>query len=315
MKGIFGLEPDRVANRTPGAVNIVYHCKPLADFFGRNCGKGAHNKHVPGFLFTAPLEYFREFLLGYAAGDGYFDRHGRLEITSVSKQLIVELNWLCRMHGFKSYITQFKVKAGRSIAGGKPLPATTAYRLGFGKWSNPFVNTPPRSKRAIIKDIKKIPFDGYVYDLCGCDNEAFFGGETPILLHNTNRPDIVDPALLRPGRFDRLIYVPAPDTRTRLEILKIHTRGMPLKGIELEELAKKTDGYSGADLEALCREAGLAALRENIKAKEVTRKHFDEALKKIKPSITEDMFARYQRAVEELKKTRVAEKEAVRYIG
>ncbi|MEM7821079.1 MAG: AAA family ATPase, partial [Candidatus Aenigmatarchaeota archaeon] len=140
--------------------------------------------------------------------------------------------------------------------------------------------------------------------------------EGVVVIAATNRPDIVDPALLRPGRFDRLIYVPAPDEKTRLEILKVHTRNMPLKGVDLNKLAEKTEGYSGADLEAVCREAGLFALRENMNAKEVTKKHFDEALKKIKPSITEDMFAKYQKAVEELRKTKVAEKPAeVRYIG
>jgi len=138
--------------------------------------------------------------------------------------------------------------------------------------------------------------------------------EGVVVISATNRPDIVDPALLRPGRFDRLIYVPAPDEKTRLEILKVHTKNMPLKGVELEELAEKTKGYSGADLEALVREAALFALRENIKAEEVTKKNFEDALKKIKPSITEDMFAKYQKAVEELKKTKL-EEGATRYIG
>jgi transitional endoplasmic reticulum ATPase len=140
--------------------------------------------------------------------------------------------------------------------------------------------------------------------------------EGVVVIAATNRPDIVDPALMRPGRFDRLIYVPAPDEKTRLEILKVHTKGMPLKGVDLDKVAEKTDGYSGADLEAVAREAGLVALRENIKAKEVTKKHFDEALKKVKPSITDDMFAKYQKAVEDLRKTKVAEKQSeVRYIG
>ncbi len=134
-----------------------------------------------------------------------------------------------------------------------------------------------------------------------------------IVVAATNRPDIIDPALLRPGRFDRLIYVPAPDEDTRLEILKVHTKTMPLKGINLNKLAKQTEGYSGADLEAICREAGLTALREDIKSAEVKQKHFDTALKKIKPSITEDMFKKYQKAVEDIKKTKVAEQ--VRYIG
>jgi len=140
--------------------------------------------------------------------------------------------------------------------------------------------------------------------------------EGVVVIAATNRPDIVDPALMRPGRFDRLIYVPAPEEETRLEILKVHTKGVPLKGVDLSKVAEKTDGYSGADLEAVVREAGLVALRENINAKDVTKKHFDEALKKVKPSITNDMFAKYQKAVDELRKTKVAEKPSeVRYIG
>ncbi len=134
------------------------------------------------------------------------------------------------------------------------------------------------------------------------------------VIATTNRPDIIDPALLRPGRFDRLIYVPAPDEKTRLEIFKIHTKNMPLKGVKLDKMAKLTEGYSGADIEALAREAAMFALRENQKAKEVTMKHFDEALKKVSPSITDDMFKKYQKAVETLRKTEIKE-EGARYIG
>jgi transitional endoplasmic reticulum ATPase len=137
--------------------------------------------------------------------------------------------------------------------------------------------------------------------------------EGVVIIAATNRPDIMDPALLRPGRFDKLIYVPPPSDKTRLQILKIYTKNMPLKGVSLEKIAEKTEGYSGADLEALVREAALFALRESQKAKEVTNKHFDHALKKIKPSITDDMFTKYQRAVDDLKKTKI--EESTRYIG
>ncbi|MDD5416510.1 MAG: CDC48 family AAA ATPase [Candidatus Aenigmarchaeota archaeon] len=137
-----------------------------------------------------------------------------------------------------------------------------------------------------------------------------------VVLAATNRPDIVDPALLRPGRFDKMIYVPAPDEKTRLEILKVHTKNMPLKGVDIKKIATKTEGYSGADLEALVREAALISLREDIKSKEVTNKHLESAFKKIKPSITDDMFKKYQKVVEELKKTKLEEEsKASRYIG
>lgn len=118
--------------------------------------------------------------------------------------------------------------------------------------------------------------------------------------------------MLRPGRFDRLIYVTAPDEKTRVEIFKVHTKSMPLKGVSLDKLAKETDGYSGADIEALAREAAMFALREDQKAKEITMKHFEKALKKIRPSITEDLTSKYQKAVEDLRKNKIDE---ARYIG
>ncbi len=116
-----------------------------------------------------------------------------------------------------------------------------------------------------------------------------------VVIAATNRPDILDPALLRPGRFDKIIYVPPPDTRARLEILKIHTRKMPLaEDVDLELLALKTEGYSGADIAALCREAALLALREDINATRVHMRHFMKALEVIRPSITADMVKFYE---------------------
>jgi len=122
-----------------------------------------------------------------------------------------------------------------------------------------------------------------------------------VVIGATNRPDIIDPGLLRPGRFDRLILIKAPDKKARLEILKIHTKNMPLADdVDLEEIANITDGYSGADLEALCREAAMIAVRKNIKAEKVEKKHFDEAMKNIRASITPDIIKFYDRISEEL---------------
>jgi transitional endoplasmic reticulum ATPase len=90
--------------------------------------------------------------------------------------------------------------------------------------------------------------------------------EDVVIIAATNRPDIVDPAVLRPGRFDRLIYVPEPDEKARLEILKLYTKDMPLsKDVNLQHLANTTRSYSGADLDALCREAAMNALRKDVK--------------------------------------------------
>jgi len=100
----------------------------------------------------------------------------------------------------------------------------------------------------------------------------------------TNRPDILDPALLRPGRFDRHVKVDDPDREARLAIFKVHTKDMPLADdVNLEKLADKTEGYVGADIEAVCREAAMLTLRENMDAEEVPMKHFLEAMEKIKP--------------------------------
>ena len=135
-----------------------------------------------------------------------------------------------------------------------------------------------------------------------------------VLIAATNRPDLVDPALLRPGRFDKLVYIPPPDERGRLEILKVHTRKVPLaKDVNLEEIAKRTEGYSGADLEALVRESALNSLREDINAKEVKAKHFEEALKKIPPSLSKELIEYYKRFEE--RKKHIQKEEIQAYIG
>jgi AAA family ATPase, CDC48 subfamily len=123
-----------------------------------------------------------------------------------------------------------------------------------------------------------------------------------VVLGATNRPDLMDPAVLRPGRFDRLIYVPPPDEAGRYETLKIYTRNMPLsEEVDLRKLAAMTEGYSGADLESLCREAALAALRRDTNAKYVSWADFQEALKIVRPSITPAMLKEYERVAELLR--------------
>jgi transitional endoplasmic reticulum ATPase len=115
-----------------------------------------------------------------------------------------------------------------------------------------------------------------------------------VIIATTNRPDMIDTALLRPGRFDRIILTPVPDEKTRVEIFKMHTKNMPLKGVKVEELAKKTEGYVGADIESVCRESAMLALRKNIKAAEITMKDFDGALKAVRPSATKDIEKEYK---------------------
>ncbi len=139
-----------------------------------------------------------------------------------------------------------------------------------------------------------------------------------VVIAATNRPDIMDPALLRPGRFDRVLLVPPPDKESRLQILQIHTKDMPLaKDVNLDKIAEKTEGYVGADLETVCREAGILALREDMKAKEVTKKHFEEAIIKSKPSAGKEFMERYQEIEDSyLKKARAGLiKEVPDYFG
>ncbi|MFN3527903.1 MAG: AAA family ATPase, partial [Candidatus Altarchaeaceae archaeon] len=120
--------------------------------------------------------------------------------------------------------------------------------------------------------------------------------EDVVVIGATNRIDMVDPALLRPGRFDVKILVPIPDENTRRKIFEVHTRNMPLgEDVDIEYLVKNTERYSGADVAEVCREAGMNALREDINAKKVMMKHFIEALKNVKPSISKMEEAFYER--------------------
>ncbi|MBE8539825.1 CDC48 family AAA ATPase [Geoglobus acetivorans] len=135
-----------------------------------------------------------------------------------------------------------------------------------------------------------------------------------VVIGATNRPDILDPALLRPGRFDRLVYVKPPDKTSRLAIFRIHTKGMPLANdVDLEELAEVTEGYAGADIEAVCREAVMLALRENINVERIEMRHFLEAIRKVKPSITDSMLSFYERFEEKAKEVKRTQKAMLGY--
>ena len=132
--------------------------------------------------------------------------------------------------------------------------------------------------------------------------------EGVITIGATNRPEVIDSALLRPGRFDRMILVGEPDEDARKKILKIHTKSVPLKNVKLGILAKKMVGYSGADIEGVVREAAILALRKDHKAKEVTMKHFEEALELVVPSITEDTVKYYEEIGKRLRRSRRGER-------
>ncbi len=123
-----------------------------------------------------------------------------------------------------------------------------------------------------------------------------------VVMAATNRPNLLDPALLRPGRFDELVYVPVPDQKGRRKILGIHTRKMPLaKDVDLDDLAQRSERFTGADLEDLTRRAGLIALRENLDAGDVTQEHFNKAFDEIRPSVTPEVEREYEQMLRTLK--------------
>jgi len=123
-----------------------------------------------------------------------------------------------------------------------------------------------------------------------------------VVLAATNRPDIIDPAVLRPGRFDRRVYVPPPDEEARLKILKIKTANMPLSDdVDLRRISREMKGYSGADIDSVVREAGLNALRRDTEANLVTLEDFEAALKEVAPSITDEMVKWYESTQQRLR--------------
>ncbi len=139
-----------------------------------------------------------------------------------------------------------------------------------------------------------------------------------VVIGTTNRPDKVDSALLRPGRFDRILLAPVPDKESRKQIFNVHIQGMKLaKDVDTTKLSELTDMYSGADIDAVCRESGMIALRKDLNAKEITMGNFKEAVNKIKPSITENDIKKYKEIEEQyLKVARgAAIREAQHYMG
>ncbi|KAJ2788529.1 i-AAA protease yme1, partial [Coemansia guatemalensis] len=198
-------------------------------------------------------------------------------------------------------------------------------------------------RKATIESIERVAYSGYVYDFCGCDSEAFFGGNNPVLLHNskvrklfsaarekspsivfideidaigskrnprdqtymkqtlnqllvdldgfaqtegvifmaaTNFPEVLDPALTRPGRFDRIVQVPLPDVRGRAAILKKHSEKIQLSGdVDLNIVARGTPGFSGAELQNLLNLAAIEASKQ--RAKSVNNRHLDFAKDRI----------------------------------
>lgn len=137
-----------------------------------------------------------------------------------------------------------------------------------------------------------------------------------VVVAATNRPDIIDKALLRPGRIDRMIYIPPPEKKTRKKIFEIHLKNKPVaKDVDLALLAEKTENYVGADIEAICREAVMLSLREIIKKelkkedlkkalkdKNIEKRHFEDAIKRVEPTMTKETLKRYEQIMKEFKR-------------
>jgi len=137
-----------------------------------------------------------------------------------------------------------------------------------------------------------------------------------VVIAATNRPDMLDPALLRPGRFDRKILVSGPDEKARLKILELKTKNVPLKGINLKKLAKETEEFSGADIDVFVREAAMNALRRDKKSKEVTSKDFEESMKEIKASLNKDVIKFYEQFDERSRKELTGNNpDELKYVG
>jgi len=284
--------------------------------------KSARKRETPDLIWDIPRELFLNYLEGCIEG-GVKLGLWKAEASSASEEerswrislldegaagFLREMIWLCSVRGMEVEIDS-----------------------QGGELKGAFIST-GQKRELVIEEITKKPFDGYVYDLCSCENEAFLGGEIPVLLHNsrvrdlfetarknapcivfideldavgryrgagiggghdereqtlnqllvemsgfdssegvivlaaTNRPDILDPALLRPGRFDRQIVVDLPDVNGRKEIFKIHLRKVkaaPEVWENLDVLAKGTPYFSGADIENMVNEAALIAARKN----------------------------------------------------
>ncbi|MCK5265125.1 MAG: AAA family ATPase, partial [Candidatus Thorarchaeota archaeon] len=117
-----------------------------------------------------------------------------------------------------------------------------------------------------------------------------------VVIAATNRPELIDKALIRTGRFDRFVNVDAPDNKSRKAIFEIYTADMPLADdVDIKKLVEATQYYVGGDIEAICREAGMRALREDMEIETVSAKHFDEALKDVHASTTKEMLERFRK--------------------
>ncbi|KAJ2820466.1 hypothetical protein FBU31_005214, partial [Coemansia sp. 'formosensis'] len=323
------------------AMSAPVSSSSLNQFFAAQCESLAGARQLPELLWTAPVSLFRAYLDGYLRGNGIkLAADASVMVSSTEHQLLRQITWLASMHGIRATLTG-------------PVPAKTSstsddsqlqfWKLEIGNDGGDSNDSTPQHKNAAIESIECVPYSGFVYDFCGCDNEAFFGGNNPVLLHNskmrslfsaarakapsivfideidaigskrnprdqtymkqtlnqllvnldgfeqtegvifmaaTNFPEVLDPALTRPGRFDRIVQVPLPDVRGRAAILKVHSKKIQLDGdVDLNIVARGTPGFSGAELQNLLNIAAIEATKQ--RAKRVSNKHLDFAKDRI----------------------------------
>ena len=346
IEKIFNIKPDIKDYADTSSTRITIYSSMISKFFKKHCGNGAKKKHIPSFLWELPFNYYKAYLEGLYKGDGFISKDGRLIISTVSKRLALEIIWLSALHGYSASLNK-KISPERKIRD-KIIKESKYYIIKFGKTNNPFLesNKTKKAKKPIVTKILIKPYNDYVYDLCGCENEAFFGGEKPVLLHNSRvrdafavakrnqpsilfideidaigkvrgvgitggheereqtlnqilvemdgfekgtrvvvlaatnmNPSLLDPALLRPGRFDRKIVLDLPDIKAREEILKIHLKDKKLGKVNIKQIAKRTPGFSGADLANLCNEAAILAARRNKEV--ITQTELLDAIEKV----------------------------------
>ena len=265
----FAATLDRKSYRKPtkagGAVNCGFSHAQLARWIRANFGRGSHDKHLPEWAFTLPTELFDPLVNGWAQGDGY-QRRGRVAhiVTTVSKKLATDMVWACRLHG-------------RSAAmHSRPYD-------GFASGICYQVNINPRGvtgHRPMVKAVRRVPYHGFVYDFCGCEGEAFYGGEMPILLHNTNRPDMLDAALRRPGRFDKSIPFLIPNESERADIFRVMTKRYLGKAVDASAVLPLTQNWTGAEIEGACVKAA-EIVEDEVLAPQVA---IEQAIKRFRPN-------------------------------
>ncbi|KAJ1956756.1 hypothetical protein EC988_001182, partial [Linderina pennispora] len=330
MQLVFGSQ-----QAEPSTDSACVYSALIGKLFARHCNSQCFGaSHLPEFLWDAPAELFEAYLEGYARANGAKDislHRSVFEITSSDHALLREIAWLASIHGICALLRDPSTDKHRSVW---TLQVGSTAASSGGQMQH---------KKAVIERIERQAFSGYVYDFCGCDNEAFFGGNNPVLLHNskvrslfsaarkqspsivfideidaigskrnprdqtymkqtlnqllvdldgfaqtegvifmaaTNFPEVLDPALTRPGRFDRIVQVPLPDVRGRAAILKIHAKKIQLADdVNLSVVARGTPGFSGAELQNLLNIAAIEATKQRCKV--VSNKHLDFAKDRI----------------------------------